>query len=481
MVDKAEDDNNRRFRTRSLQRLARLETTWVAVVGSGGIKPEAAAGLRHDVDKLLEEAAAAGLTAVQAICRSMSDLLAFARERDYSVAQDIDHLMMMAIQLLGQLIRDEIGAKRIDAKGFIRQVHEAILFGNKTPTDRPVRTRAPAIGRATSIPRRRGSLAPAAFKSHCVPAAVFCQLAINATNVYLEQLRLAVGPSQTRLRESWRALAQGISAIEAVPLSSLLPSHVVFGLELARARGYPMGFALTAADVRISSTVAEVVDIVLACVIEAAVDERRGGTLRLNVSRDGDSVSITVADDLDLAASDAQEKRRSLRLPGDPRTGLVSGWTRFASQLDAAATTLSSVGGTVTLQSLPVGSAVVMRVPEAKRTVAVRHFRASWGQVEIAITADWSVAVEPALPENRLGARDLYGECLGVSRPQGTSRPGTVLRLRRGTLDFRVLAGGPPTDATAEQMCSTGPDHHVEVVAIAGNEALLVRPERLSP
>jgi hypothetical protein len=111
-----------RFRTVALLRLARLETGWLSLPSSYDAR--LANTLVRDLQAQTQEARRLGVSDVVEVSDRLEKLLVAAELRRCVVPPEVDHLVTMAIQLLGLLIRGE-RTVTVDVPGFLRKMEDA--------------------------------------------------------------------------------------------------------------------------------------------------------------------------------------------------------------------------------------------------------------------------------------------------------------------------------------------------------------------
>ena len=134
-----------RFRTVALLRLARLETGWLSLPSAYDAK--LASTLLRDLQQQTQEARRIGAGEVVEVSDRLEKLLVAAERRRCVVPPEVDHLVTMAIQLLGILIRGERSVS-VDVPGFLRKMESA----TETLRGGGLAAEPPSLGR-----RREGS------------------------------------------------------------------------------------------------------------------------------------------------------------------------------------------------------------------------------------------------------------------------------------------------------------------------------------
>src|SRR5690606_4859984 len=113
-----------RFRQLSLERIARVESVWNALV-QGAEDEEAVRAASRDLHTLKGDARIVGFDEVHVLSHKLEELLAVASQVNYRVSDDFDLVVTMATQFVGMLLRKKSGgASGIDVEGFVRQVDD---------------------------------------------------------------------------------------------------------------------------------------------------------------------------------------------------------------------------------------------------------------------------------------------------------------------------------------------------------------------
>jgi len=151
--------------------------------------------------------------------------------------------------------------------------------------------------------------------------------------------------------------------------------------------------------------------------------------------------------------------------------------------MDAVRSALSRVGGSVRLKTRPTGTTVTLTLPAPLRHIPVYHFLAPGGSVALAVLARWTPSMDPMPPPEAIDPLHTI-QLFGSSRQTSVQPPMPIrdlgLRLRWGFLEVSLRSATEPRLVTAERICPTPDDHPVEVIAIDGQETLMLRPEHIS-
>lgn len=489
-----------RFRALALERLDQIEAGWATLAmgpGDGQLVAEIAR-LAHT---LRGDSRAAGFADVNLLCQKFEDVLLYARRRRFRVPDEVDVIATMALQFTRMLVRKPPGARLggVDLLGFAREIDETL---------REARTHGPQERSPLHAePRAQTEVALLDRLS----ATTRQRLAAPLTQVFLESLG-AAAPVRERLQAAFTEVASEMAALEAIPLQPAVVKHLGAAADLAAALGRRVELSLDLGGVRAAPEVIDALDVVIVHGVRNALDHgiespaaRRAagkpetGHLRIAARGVGDSIELRVEDDgrgVDLAAV----RRRGLEmglLPADravraedaellallfhpgfttkPSAGDVSG---RGIGLDAVRGALSVVSGTAEMSHhAGRGSSLVVRVPQLNQRLPVCRFASVRREVLLAVDTTWSVSELSPGAEASADLLDLLGPRFPRRVPSGAGFPG--LRLRRGELALEVASSMAPEPAVAERILPTAATFPIEVVSIAGVEALWMRPERL--
>jgi hypothetical protein len=236
----------------------------------------------------------------------------------------------------------------------------------------------------------------------------------------------------------------------------------------------------------------------------AAAGKLERGTLRVDVAETSGAIEITIEDDgrgVDLAATRAKGVERGLLAPDRAATATEAELIELVFQpgfstraavtdlsgrgvgMDAVRSGLARVGGSVRLKTKPTGTTVTLSVPAPLRHIPVYHFLAPGGSVALAVLARWTPSMDPMPAPDAIDPLHTI-QLFGSSRQTAVQPPMPIrdlgLRLRWGFLEVSLRSSTEPRLVTAERICPTPDDYPVEVVAIEGQEALMLRPEHIS-
>src|SRR5262245_58926327 len=204
-----DDDLVQRFRTISLERLARIEAAWAQVMRS--LDDVASRQLQREVHTLKGESLVMGFADVNMVCHKLEDLLGVARARGYAVDEDFDLAVNMAIRFMVMHVRKKVGSQltAIDLPGFVRQIEGVLARHERGPRSR-TGSMPPLLRPAVNV-----RVAPA-VRTHLGPAAV---------DAFLEY-SVATGVRRDRLRDSWHALRELIGVLRAVVSAEQLDKYI---------------------------------------------------------------------------------------------------------------------------------------------------------------------------------------------------------------------------------------------------------------
>ena len=160
------DDLVAQFRTVALARLDRIEAAWQTVLVS--VDDVVASVVHREVHTLKGESQMMGFSDVHMVCHRLEDLLELARARGYSIDDDFDLTVNMALRFMAMLVRKKVGAQLsgIDLPGFVRQI-DHILAETRAEQSGRIRIGSSPIQRLVAGDRvplaLRGKLAPIAL------------------------------------------------------------------------------------------------------------------------------------------------------------------------------------------------------------------------------------------------------------------------------------------------------------------------------
>ncbi len=484
-----------RFRVVSLERLARLEAHWAKAVVDPS-DSEATAAMHREVHTLKGDARMVGFGDVDLVCHKLEDMLELARERSYSVSDDFELIVIMAVQLVGMLIRKRAGSSfgGIDLPGFIRQMDAIVADTRREQTPRVRTTTAPTL--RVEADRERDVLTPATRAS----------LSNTALELFLES---AANTSRTkRVARGWGALRELLALPALLPIAPILLKHGGGVAELAHELGKDIGVRFEIpSELKTEPTVCAALDVATLHLIRNAADHgietaaarvARGkpphGTITVTCSAEADVVRLDVSDD-GAGIDFAEVRRRGIAL------GLLPANTQFTEAqladvlwkagfstrtvttevsgrgigLDAVGAAVAAVGGTCTVSSVHgTGTTWSVSIPAPSRKVAAMGFSVPGSALRFAIATDWAIEIVADAPH----VIDL-AEVFGLADEPAPRGPRVKLRVRRGDLALDVVAAWNPVPVTVRRLLVTPPDANAEVVLIDGFEALLVRPDRL--
>jgi two-component system chemotaxis sensor kinase CheA len=495
-----------RFRKLSLERIGRVEAVWNLVQNLD--EPESTREMFRDVHTLKGDSAIVGFREVHGLCQKLEDLITLADELHYEVSDDLELVVTMAIQFIGMLLRNKSGSLMtgLDLDGFVRQVDEVLRESRTLPSSPRGRARRTSSRGATTEPLVDRLSDPTRQRLGAV-----------ATTVFLEYLGARGATSRSRLRGAWQTLKQEIWRMQATSLRPLMEHHANGARELATQLGKRISIQLELDEVQVDPRVADAIDAAVVHVMRNAIDhgielpavrklagKPEDGVLRIRTSAANGSIEISIEDDgsgIDLAAVRTKGIERGLLdrsraavatetelldlvfQPGFSTRSKVTEVSGRGVGMDAVRAAVMRVGGSVRIKTSSAGSAIALTVPAPVRTLHVYQFLAPGGTVALAVSARWTPSIE-AIPSrdaiDPLHTIQLFGSGRQTSVPLQTPVRDLGLRLRWGFLEVNLRAATEPCLATAERICPTPDDHPVEVIAIDGQETLLLRPEHVS-
>jgi two-component system chemotaxis sensor kinase CheA len=484
-----------RFRSVAHERLATIEQAWSNVTQDPS-NLLAAQTLSRELHTLKGESRSMGFADVNLVCHKLEELIERATAIDFRVSDNLDLVMVSAVQFVAMLLRKKPGQSfgGIDLPGFLRQIDEAVLETRRaSPTSATMRIASSRRPGESDFDRVSGQTCR--------------ELALMATRIYCEKLS-ASGARAKRLEGLFRDLARIITRLSSVPFAELSARHVRAAVELARDLGRSVQIAVDAGDLRVSTGVVEAVDLALLHVLRNAVDhgieteqarvEARKppmGQIRVSAARASRGIAVRIQDDgrgidvevvrrraQELRLLSAGEARRAspqellnlLFEPGFSTRDSASDVSGRGIGLDAVRAAVECRGGSVELSSKPGhGTVVELRLPDVGWTIGVHAVRIPGGAL-LALPDSCSVSLEPShAPVVELAS--VLGVASGHSL--APAKDALELTVRTGSVGFKLPVLSRPSRTIAERRCPTGPDDPMEVVMIAGGEALLLRPD----
>jgi len=495
-----------RFRTLSLERIGRVEAMWNGLVQNIDAD-EAARQISRDVHTLKGDAAIVGFFEVQILCQKLEDLLQLAEEVQYEISEDFELVVTMAIQFVGMLLRKKRGSAMtgLDLPGFVRQVDDVLRETRTLPMS--TRGRSRRSGRQSAPDSLRDRVSEVTRQ----------RIATAATAAFLEYLSARGVSSRSRLRSVWQTLKQELIRMQFTELAPLLEYHAQGAAELASSVGKRLSLQLERSNACVDPRVAEAIDVAVVHIMRNAIDhgiespavraaagKLENGMLKVRVAESSGTIEIAIEDDgrgIDLAAVRKKGVERGLLTaehateateaelvelvfqPGFTTKGTVSDLSGRGVGMDAVRSALTRVGGSVRLKTKPTGTTVSLTVPAPLRHIPVYHFLAPGGSVALAVLARWTPSMDPMPPPDAIDPLHTI-QLFGSSRQTSVQPPMPMrdlgLRLRWGFLEVSLRSSTEPRLVTAERICPTPDDHPVEVIAIDGQETLMLRPEHVS-
>jgi chemotaxis protein histidine kinase CheA len=477
-----------RFRAAAMLRLERIDKAWAALV-RGEASADTDAEMLRDVHTLKGDAKVVGLVDASLLVQRLEDLLGAARERRYSVHDDVDIVVTMAIQFLGMLVRKESsGRGGIDIDGFMKQVEQVMVDWLRRSSDAP--PRGLPVG-----PHLR-------VRDHeRVATSASLMLAAATTKVFVEQLR-STGEARTRVRECWTSLLDAASAVSRTPLNPLLASNATMARELAVDLGKRVEVRITGGEIAVTPETSEVIGILVVHALRNAIDhgielpsvrthagKHPAGIIRIAVSRDGDRIKVSISDDgagIDLERARTRAVERGLLspdvaaqttleqisdalfLPGFTTRDSLTPISGRGIGLNAGHAAVTGHGGTLRIERGSTGGLKLLcEVPDIRGTVEVVTFEGSRSGTRFAVPA---VAVRETTTTPDAVLEDL------LEIPAGAEKAEKALEISWD--DKTVVIGGQHKRAPqrAWRRCPTADTELVEVVWMDDSEVLLVRP-----
>jgi two-component system chemotaxis sensor kinase CheA len=487
-----------RFRALSFERLERIDAAWLVLTHGTAAPKRMEEDLFRDVHTMKGEAHLLGLGEIGRLCDRLEDVLFAVRNRQYLVPEEVNIVVIMALQLIAVLLKKRPGSPQqgVDLEGFLEQMGEVLGEFDRQPSEaRNLTILASSHLRSTDASTELGMNARQ-------------RLGAVATVLYLEHLR-ATGASSRRLLESWRVLAREIALLETVSLAVDLSRHAAVARELARELDKDVEVVLDVGeDVRAATEVLDVINTVVLHGVRNALDhgietseQRRAAgkaapsKLRIWARQEEDWVALCIEDDgagvnLDRVRSRAIEKGylTADEAAGATRDALLSLVFRFGFStrdtpgelsgrgvgLDAARAAVERFGGSITLETIQGrGTTLTVRLPHAPRTMDVHVFPACGSRVLFAIPASYDVSpCETEEAVDPLAALDLPAR-------GGDASARHMLVVREGEHEARIVAGGAVRTDVAARLCPAK-EGGIEIVACGAGEAILIRPETLA-
>lgn len=487
-----------RFRAVSLERIDRIESTWLGLIEQTSTA-EAEAELYQDLHTLKGDARVVGFADVSLLAERLEELVFAARRRRYRIHEDVDVVVTMAFQFLKMLLRKKVGQSQggIDLGGFLKHIDEVLAEWPRT-------TQPPTTGAFRPSSR--------AVESVRIPQAVRQRLGAVTAQVFVEALASKPGSiSRTRLVGVWQELARQLSELDAVSLAPLLRGHALSVRELAQELGKEVDVIVDAEEARVGLEVLDALNAALVHSLRNALDhgleppdarlaagKPRRGTLRIRVTVAQEAIELVVADDgrgvdmegvkrravtsgLMTAAQTAEASETELLellfKPGFSLRENVSSISGRGVGMDAVQAAVQAVKGRVTMTSVPGrGATLSILVPQASCTMEVACLPSTAGGISLVVSSAWVPRVVPSVPTHLAAVDPL--PWLGITPTVTTP---TFVVLHRDRDEHCLAVSGPPTLARATRICPTSPSEPFEVVQVGDEPVLMIRPELLLP
>lgn len=476
------------FREVALQRIARIEEAWTAVLVK--LDDELSKVIHREVHTLKGESRVVGFTDVNLITHKLEDLLEVARNRGYAVGDDFDLAVTMVFGFLGMLVRKKAGTQNsIDLPGFIRQI-DAVIKRHDRGRTRP--GSVPPALRVVSSPRVSTSL-----RETLGPAAV---------DAFLE-FAVSKGPRRDRLRSSWHLLRDLIGIQRAVISSAQLSKYQPSAEALARDLGKQVEIHFDLETSEVTTEVFLAIDVAALHLIRNAIDhgietpaarteagKRPVGTLTIRGGSTTDGFWLSVEDDgsgidfervrikaiaLGLLPEDAvADEARLVDLMCHPGFSTRSEANEVSGRgvgLDAVRGSAVDIGGSLTAESRRgQGTTWKIHLPVPQLAVGGYTIRAPGLRFPIVVGGAWRLLDRPRMPV----VIDL-GVALGLAPSNSISTSVWSFINDEVQLEVGLLCGGKPVSVQARRLVATAGSAIAEVCTVDSVEGLLLRPERI--
>jgi two-component system chemotaxis sensor kinase CheA len=477
----------KQFRVVAAQRLARIEASWSLLVRQ--LDEESAMVVHRELHTLKGESKMIGFADINTVCHKLEGLLEAARARGYSVDEDFDAIVQMAIRLMAMLARKKVGAHLggIDLPGFLGQIDS--LLAEIRPEHRARTTGAMQPLRAsTSAPR-----VSVALRARIEPAAV------NAFIEYVSAKKLR----RDRLRASWHALRDLVGMHRALVGPAQLLKHRTNAMELAKELGKQIDASFEIGTAEGTAQILSAVDSALLHLVRNALDHGLGtpeerlasgkpahGSLRVRTYANDNELVVHVEDDGRGVSLDAVRARASelglveanadirdlwvdlVCAPGFTTRTRASEISGRGAGLDAVRRGVAEVGGSLAgVTRDGHGTTWTLTIPLPKITVDVQVVRAPGVSFPLVLAPEWSrVPTAQNTPVYDLAYH------LGIS---DTRANGEARYFTNGDRTVGFILDGEPIAANARRLVTQPPPGAYEVVVVETMEGLLVYPDRL--
>jgi two-component system chemotaxis sensor kinase CheA len=472
--------------------LTRIELGWSSVIRGGDRKLEP--DLLRDMHTLKGDARVVGLNDLAVVCQKLEDLCFAAKRVDYAVGEEIDLLVMMAIQFAQMYLRALPGRTRtMDIAGFARQIEEALAeLEEHGPFSAPSATLK--IGRATHAPPKEEEAAP--------------NFNVAATIVFLEHLR-ADGAARIRLRQAWEILARDVREREALPIAPVLTRDASAATDLGAQLDKEVEVQVDVGTLRASGAVIDALHVAVVHGLGNAIDhgiespdERvaagkpKKARIRLHAAREGDDLVVLLDDDgrgIDLEKVRAQAVKRGvvgaeaagalsddeliqlLFLPGfstkEHAENTISG---RGIGMDAVRDGIVRLGGNLELvSSAGRGTKLVIRIPSVAITTHALCFVAPNSDIEFALPPAFKLLDRAAPAAPRIQPFALAG----LDAPRGfLPKELPLFGVRDETREFSIALEAAPTRRPLLRRYITPESERTEIVESDGREIVMLRP-----
>jgi two-component system chemotaxis sensor kinase CheA len=478
------------FRAAAMQRLERIDEAWNTLV-RGLATEDTERGLLRDVHTLKGDAKVVGLSEVSLLCQRLEELLEAAHAKGYRVHDDVDIVVTMTIQFIGMLVRKQSSTRGgIDLDGFLKQIEQVMSEWLRRSSEAPERWLT--VGPHLRMKDRDRLTSSSGLR-----------LSSSTTAVFLEQLR-NVGDARERIRGVWLSLLEGVLGAHSAPLASIVFGHGSTARELAGDLGKRVHVEVTGEDVAVTPETSNVIGILLVHALRNAIDhgiespaaralagKNAVGEIRIRIVREGEMVTMEIADDGAGIDIDRVRKRAVERgilsaelAPAATHEQLLellfaAGFsTRDESTpisgrgigLDAAHAAITEHGGTLQIRSRAGGGTTMLAdLPDIRGAFEVVCIPGPPGAPRFALPEDATVRRTDAAPNVSLSS------VVGIPAPE--SADNVSIEVISGAKRFVIGAPAMPTVHRALRRCPTPDTDLVEVVWVDGNEVILLRPE----
>lgn len=471
------------FRTVALDRLKRIDASWMALTSSPD-HGEHAAVMHREAHNLKGESRLVGFTDVNLLCHKLEDLFELARDRRYQVSDDFNFAITMVTRFIAMLVRKRVGTSLggLDLPGFITHL-DAVLIDAKLATSLHVSQRIPT----RSATRAR------------LPPEVRDRVSLAAVDVFIEGLARG---RRGRLESAWLGL-RDLLVDERQPARQL-EKHHDSSVTILRELGRIADVDFEVGDFELPVEILSALDVAALHLVRNAIDHGiappdqrlaagRSPTGRVTVRAllADEVVTLTVADDgrgidfdlvrtralalgwldADAAARASRDELTQLLMqPGFSTRSQATDLSGRGIGLDAVNAAVTGCGGKLSVVTSPGGTTWSVAIPVRTPLVTALTFRVPSMPIPFAIRADWEPCDATAVFIDLVVA-------LGLG--PATRDPASQFVVRRGGATVGFVTDAPPAVMQIQRLVLTPDNAVAEVALIEGIEGLLVRPERL--